>query len=723
MDIFKNLMYMARRFKTATVLNLIGLTIAFAAFFLLMTQIDYSRSFNRALQDSERIYRLETFIRIATDTPEWIANTTRPVAEALDGLPEVEGVAITMPNGVSKVERDGQQWRARRTYISHNAMSVLTGEPVNGTLTFSDEDHSGCLISASMAQKFFGRTDVAGEMIKVDGKDQLVKGVYQNFPDNCNIHDAIFVDLGDMDKDNFGNYNFHTYVKIQSGVDTKALMERFSSTTKTLIVDAMYGMLSEADIEEIGVKDKLAEMLEQRFGSLECRLVPITETYFSGVDKEDDRGNAGILFILELASVLVLVVAAINFLNFALAESPIRIKGVNTRRVLGEGLVSLCLKLVGETIVMSLVACAMSLVAVWLLAQWPLVGDMFQGSIALSSHGSLIILLVAVACVVGLLAGIYPARFMTSFEPALALKGSFGLTPGGRKLRTGLVCLQLFVSSLMAIYIGILYLQSQYIYTSDYGFDKAEVVYADMSVPLMSKTETLRSQLLQLTGVESVSFSSSALATSDIMTTWGRDDHDHTAKFSVMFVDHYYLQTMGIPIVEGRDFNEHDQGCYVINQAARQKWTWVEMDKKLLTNDYPVVGVCQNVRFTSTRMSSDAPLAFFVPDEEYRAWGTDAQILNVRIAPPQGNRHPQSLWFFVARDIGSPIASLYNRDLRCLPHGCTCGLVFWHGVASVFCRTYPHLLVAFPIGSPPRRHCNIGYSCHPGLARSHGESY
>lgn len=118
---------------------------------------------------------------------------------------------------------------------------------------------------------------------------------------------------------------------------------------------------------------------------------------------------------------------------------------------------------------------------------------------------------------------------------------------------------------------------------------------------------------------------------------WGRADKNHQVQFVALPVDWHYLRTMGIEVIEGRDFNEHDGDCYVINEAARKKWDWVEMGKKLLDEDteMTVVGVCRNVRFASTRIDNNAsPMAFLVYGEKYisKGWANSLGVMNVRVA-------------------------------------------------------------------------------------------
>jgi putative ABC transport system permease protein len=127
------------------------------------------------------------------------------------------------------------------------------------------------------------------------------------------------------------------------------------------------------------------------------------------------------------------------------------------------------------------------------------------------------------------------------------------------------------------------------------------------------------------------------IGTSDSYMSWGRGDKDHQVQFVALPVDYHYLRTMGIKVVEGRDFTEHDGDCYIINETARKKWDWVEMDKKLLDNDesMTVVGVCQNVRYGSTRVdNNDTPMVFLVYGENYlsNGWTNNLGVMNVRVA-------------------------------------------------------------------------------------------
>jgi putative ABC transport system permease protein len=376
----------------------------------------------------------------------------------------------------------------------------------------------------------------------------------------------------------------------------------------------------------------MEQQVDDYFGRFDLRATPITETYFSGVGS-NDRGNRTVHLILLWACAIILVVAAINFLNFTLAEAPMRVKGVNTRRVLGSALWSLRLGLIGEAVATSLVAFALSLGLVHLLSEWPPIAELFSGDISLMANlPSVVPVLAALSVVIGIVAGTYPAFFVTSFQPALALKGSFGLTPKGRRLRTGLVTLQLFVSLVLVAFIGILYLQSHFIFHSDYGYDKDQIIYAQLPEELMQKKDAIRSELMQMGGVEEVSYSNFVLGSQTQYMGWGRGTGDKTVTFTCLPVDWRYLRTMGIKVIEGRDFNEHDGDCYIINEAARKRWSWIEMDKPLTDDDMPVIGVCENIRYGSVRQDrAEDPVAFVILGERYAQWGDRLGILNAHL--------------------------------------------------------------------------------------------
>ena len=405
--------------------------------------------------------------------------------------------------------------------------------------------------------------------------------------------------------------------------------ERVKATFRKVVMAEQADEYDKLNAEERAEWD---QQIEDYFGRQDFRLTPLTETYFSGVDPSD-TGNRTVHIILIWACVVILLVAAINFLNFTLAESPMRVRGVNTRRVLGEQASTLRLSLIAETVVTALFAFILSLGVIYLLSQWPAIAELFSSDISLVNHLPLVGWTAVIAVLIGITAGTYPAFFVTSFQPALALKGSFGLTPKGRQLRTALVALQVFISLILVIYIGILYLQSHFIYHSDYGFDKDELLYSQLPGELKGKKDAVRAELMQMGGVEDVAYSNVVLGSQPKYMGWGRGDGDKAVSFTCFPVDWRYLRTMGIKIIEGRDFNEYDGDCYIINRAARERWSWVEMDKELTNGDLPVVGVCENMRYGSVHQDRAAdPVAFVILGERYKSWGDRLDILNVRLA-------------------------------------------------------------------------------------------
>ncbi len=621
-DILRNMFYMARRFKTATVLNFIGLTVAFAACYLFLTQVTYNHSYNKELTDYKQLYRVE--VEGMANGREWQAHVSRYIAEQLASMPQIESMALMQNMNDVSAKKDLTDFTFPWCRVNNDALTTFAPRLLDGEISWKESDQRGLVIPASIAMQYFGTVQAAGRyMMWQSGDSAMVRGVFADFPENCTVRNSIYSNMRDENQGNINNYNYMCYLRLHAEIDTAQINRSMLET----MTEKWHQLFIENGMEEQWEQEK-------HNISFKMRLQPITKTWYSGVDLEIDKGNKTVDWILQLACLLVIIIATINFLNFILAESPMRIKSINTRRVLGCSVASLRLAIVAEAVLTSLIAFILALGISYLLSQWSFINELAVSSIALEKHGLLLADLSVVAILVGVVAGLYPAFYVTSFQPALVLKGSFGLTPKGRKLRTILLCLQFLITNIMVIYIGILYLQSHYIFHSDYGYSKEEILYTDIS-ELNGKQETLRTELTQLSGVVDVSFSQFPLGCKDQYMDWGRSDKDHQIQYTVLPVDWHYLRTMGIKVIEGRDFTEHDGDCYIINEAARKKWDWVEMDKKLLENNLPVIGVCQNIRFSSTRIdNNDSPLAFLIVGGllNKEGWEPELYTMNVRVA-------------------------------------------------------------------------------------------
>ena len=319
-------------------------------------------------------------------------------------------------------------------------------------------------------------------------------------------------------------------------------------------------------------------------------------------------------------------------MNFSLAETPMRIKSINTQKVLGATTRSLRLTLITEAMLISFIAFILALIWVAILKDFGL-QELVNAQLTITEHPMLLLATFCLSLLMGLMAGLYPSYYVTSFPPALVLKGSFGLSPQGRILRTALVCIQFFVAYMLIIGVGIMYLQSRYIRTSDYGYDKDAIIVGNMTKETQSQTDAVVGELSQIPGVKGVAVSEFILSSADNYMHWGRSNGDKYIQFDAFPVDCHYLEVMGIHIVEGRSFKLGDEDVYIFNEFTHKKYPWLKVDQPA-PDDNLVIGFCENIKYSSFRNDdTNQTMAFLIPGKKFAQWGWEwRNFVNVRIS-------------------------------------------------------------------------------------------
>ena len=631
-ETLKNAYYIARRFKTASTLNLFGLVVAFAACYLLLTQIVYQYTYNRGVDDYQRLYRMESnFTYREWESSEHIC---RPFAEGLKALPQVETYSLIWNNNFSPDIRKTLRGQHERNYSfassNNTAVSALTSHVVDGKIEWTDYRQEGIIVPASIAKEYFGTIHAADStMLTLNDSGQLEKllvlGVYEDFPENCEFSKCIYYNMRDSDLTVLGPY-YKCYVKFTEGEhDINAIVK----SLKQAVIDTLIA-------NTIKAGEKLDPNAIKDVKKTDIKFIPLADCYFQfNSFTQGEHGYRGMFYILVLSCLLVIIISTVNFLNFTLAESPMRIRGLNTRLVLGARRRRLQVSMVAECVLTSLCACLIGLALCGLLSLLPAVKTLFENDFVISNHWWLVVFILLLSIVVGIIAGVYPAIFATSFQPALVLKSSFGLTPQGLRLRTILIYLQLFTSMFMVTYIGYLFLQNRYIFNSDYGFDKNQIVVCSLNEHTESK-DNICQTLMKNPAINGVSLSSGVIGSSDahymIKTT---DSEGELASYNFMLVDRQYLSTMGIKIVEGRDFLSGDTDAVIINEAALQKMSW-KVGDKISTSEYEtpdsavIVGVCADIRYGTTFTGNDQAYVFVL---DYGQYPLSQFILNINIDP------------------------------------------------------------------------------------------
>lgn len=617
--ILRNLMRIFRRFRTAMILNILGLAVAFTAFMLLMMQWNYDRQFDWHDPNADRIFRIDALWangRAALSSGPYGLAFMRSSPHIVSGcllylLPEDESFTI---------ESDGEQriFKDKLHKVTSGLTQVFHFDLVEGD-TSALEAYDKILIPESAARRWFGQKAATGRQVTLgDGRTMSVGGVYRDFPDNNSLKNNIYValrkDQNEGEINEWTSMNFAFYIRLDQGgtADAQALVDAFAENNQEF------------------------KNYRQTNDKIDMVAIALTDihTFEPLMFDPTPRTSQATMFLLFSIAIIILLIAAINYTNFSTALSPMRVRNVNTQKVFGASQASLRGALLAEAVIICLVAFLIGLLLLWGLQDYNL-NLLIQADIRPEAHLPLIGLTALIALAIGLLAGLYPAYYTTSFAPALVLKGSFGLSSKGRMLRNLLMGFQFIASFALVIGALCMFLQNRYAQTTPLGFDKAWLVTSDIDKLVNGKRQVLEERLKQHPEVAGVAFSMMPFyGDNDIYAKWGRKFKGEAISFEVLVVSPSFPKVIGIPIIEGRDFREEDarntNGCFIINRMMREHHG-IQPGDKIGTQE--IVGVTDNFHYTSMRRGI-SPMAFYTSDKSADA--TDRLYTNVYVRMTAG---------------------------------------------------------------------------------------
>ena len=618
----RNFLTLLRRYTTSSVLNIVGMAVAFAAVYLIAVQVKFDLSYNRVIKNSERIYRLE--YPNESGNGRWDIWWNRQYPDKLVSIcPEVEAAGSI---GVLAHSKFQDEYSIVRNATVDNFTISLAGAEPEGFAVFPFEIVAGSLedlitedemiISESTAERFnlsvgdglhYGRGAMSRSI-------RTIVAIYKDFPKPSSISMPMgYVLIEPQAQASEGNWQDTYYVRLQEGADIKAIEQRM---TQMVIDEAIKNGTSEEDLNEVSHLTT-------------PRLTSISDLYFiEDAPTEGLRGSRATTYSLIAIAVLILAISFINFVNFFFALIPSRIRAVNNYKIFGAPTAKLRLNFLFETVGLILVSLFGAAVIVVLFADTPL-KEYISTSVAISENWALAGAIAGGVILLGVVVSLYPAWYITKFSPAFVIKGDFSASKSGRILRYTLVGIQFTISIVMIICSIFVYRQHQYMLSRDMGFDREnllsvevpfEAVNPDVEGSLLdyTKRDALLDKLTQNPKIKGVAFGDIQLV-STAEGTWGRPlENGDQAIFTIHTVSWNFLDVMGIDVVEGRDFLLSDEntitGAMIFNQTAQKKYG-LTFDTKMLGHlygyDANIVGFCEDFNFAPADRKIE-PFAFLV---------------------------------------------------------------------------------------------------------------
>ena len=634
--------------KGYSAINIIGLAIGIATCLLISLYVLDELSYDKFNKNADRIYRINADIKFGGEEQK-LAVCPDPMAFTMvKDYPEVENAVRFRNYGPSLVKKGNENIKEERIiYTDSTLFDVFTLPMIAGNPKKALAEPNTVVITEDIAKKYFNATNVLGKVLRFDNKtDYKITGIIKEVPENSHFKFDFFIALAGVEEAHRNiwlSFNFNTYLLLRKDADVKAFQKKFDEILKKYMWPQAQALMkiSQEDFKKSG-------------NYINLSLIPVTDIHLHSdrIAELAPNSDIQIVYIFSVIAIFILLVACVNFMNLSTARSANRAKEVGVRKVLGTQRKNLISQFLTEAVVMSLIAFVFAAGIALLLLPYLNQLALKNMTLSVAEHPLLFPLLIGFAVVVGLLAGSYPAWYLSAFRPIQVLKGAIANGFKRSYLRSALVVFQFFISIVLIIATIIIYNQLNYIRNKKLGFNREQIILVKDAYVLDKKAETFKQEVLKYTEIISGTKSgylpvSNSGRDNESLFPEGHIENDKAVSTQFWTVDQDYIKTMGMQVVEGRDFSKEfstDSSAIILNETAvklfgfsgnpigRKVTELTDLNAKT-TRDYTVIGVVKNFNFESLRQNIGALCMKIVGDAgstiSFRMKTTDvAQTIN-----------------------------------------------------------------------------------------------
>lgn len=604
---FRNL----RRNRSTTAINIAGLALGIASCLLIVLFVQSELSYDRYNTKADRIFRVVLRGKMQVGELKE-ANVMPPVAATLKkDFPEIEEATRIRSYGTPRITYGNKMFKEDAlAFVDSNFFHVFTVPLIKGDPHTALVAPNTIVISRSVAKRYFGNEDPVGKVLQFkDSKSAAtVTGMFDEIPANSHFHFGILASmstLAEAREPTWLNSNFFTYLVLPEHYDSKKLEAKLPQ-----VIDKYVGpQLQKA----MGLT---FEQFKKNGNSIGLYLQPLTDIHLHSdlTGDMEPYGNISYVYIFSAVAIFMLLIACINFMNLSTAAAFKRAREVGIRKVMGSVKGQLIRQFLLESLVLTAIALGLALLLVYIALPFfnTITGQKLD--LNLAAHPWLLPGLLLLGLFTGLLAGSYPAFFLSSFNPITVLKGRLTGGKSNAVLRSGLVVFQFFISISLMVGTLVVYRQLSYMRNKDLGYNKDQVLIVQEIWWLGDKKEAFRQQLLQDPRVVSVSNSGylpAGPSNGNNFFVYSDSNKDQMIKNLRYDVDENYISTLGMTMAAGRNFSKEygsDSSAVIVNQSAVRAYGWkgsplghtiTHIDDSGLKDTYHVIGVVKDFHFRS----------------------------------------------------------------------------------------------------------------------------